>query len=127
MPQCHIGAFRDSAPRLSSKVCAIYGYCYRFAQVVFTPIPLADDDGQEIEVRNPHHQRRATTSWCNSRVASQRPAPAPPVIEAQQARGAGVLRRLSLGGGFAVCNFYYHEVYLLELFFFTALPADQPE
>jgi len=64
------------------------------------PVFEDDDGGQEIEVPGTNHQRRATTSWCNSRVASQRPAPAPPVIEAQQARGAGVLRRLSLGGGF---------------------------
>ncbi len=68
---------------------------------------LTDDDSQEIEVRGSHHQRRATTGWAgNSRGASQRAVPAPPVIEAQQARGAGVLRRLSLGGGFGVCRYH---------------------
>ncbi len=75
---------------------------------VYTPPlpPLTDDDGQEIEVRGAHHQRCATTGWVgNGRVASQRAAPAPPVIEAQEARGAGVLRRLSLGGSFGVCRF----------------------
>jgi hypothetical protein len=67
--------------------------------------PFTDDDGQEIEVRNSNslHQRRATTTWAgNGRTAPQPGAPAtsaPPVIEAQHARGAGVLRRLSLGGG----------------------------
>jgi hypothetical protein len=66
--------------------------------------PLTDEEGQEIDIRNTSlHQRRATTGWAgNGRTASQRapPAPAaPPVIEEQHARGAGVLRRLSLGGG----------------------------
>ena len=61
--------------------------------------PLTDDDGQEIEVRNSLHQRRATTAWAGNGRAPQPGAPAPPVIEAQHARGAGVLRRLSLGGG----------------------------
>lgn len=66
--------------------------------------PLTDDEGQEIEARsNSLHQRRATTAWAgNGRAAPQPGAPAPPappVIEAQHARGAGVLRRLSLGGG----------------------------
>lgn len=64
--------------------------------------PLADEEGQELEVRNTSlHQRRATTGWAgNARTTSQRVAPAaPPVIEEQHARGAGVLRRLSLGGG----------------------------
>ena len=64
--------------------------------------PLTDEDGQEIEVCNTSlHQRRATTAWAgNARSTSQRAAPAaPPVIEQQHARGAGVLRRLSLGGG----------------------------
>ena len=69
--------------------------------------PLTDDEGQEIEARsNSLHQRRATTAWAgNGRPAPQPGAPAPPappappVIEAQHARGAGVLRRLSLGGG----------------------------
>jgi hypothetical protein len=66
--------------------------------------PLADDEGQEMEARsNSLHQRRATTAWAgNGRSAPQPGAPAPPappVIEAQHARGAGVLRRLSLGGG----------------------------
>ena len=63
---------------------------------------LTDEDGQEIEVCNTsHHQRRATTTWTgNTRTTAQRVAPvAPPVIEEQHARGAGVLRRLSLGGG----------------------------
>jgi len=59
-----------------------------------------EDDEGEIEAPSSPHQRRATTSWGSSRVASQKVTPAPPVIEAQQARGAGVLRRLSLGGGF---------------------------
>lgn len=72
--------------------------------------PLTDDDGQEIETRNSLHQRRATTIWTgNARTAPQPGAPAPPappVIEAQHARGAGVLRRLSLGGGLnSVCPF----------------------
>jgi hypothetical protein len=69
---------------------------------VFEGRPLADEDGQEIEVRNTSlHQRRATTGWAgNGRTATQKVAPAaPPVIEEQHARGAGVLRRLSLGGG----------------------------
>jgi hypothetical protein len=66
--------------------------------------PLTDDEGQEIEATsNSLHQRRATTAWAgNGRPAPQPGAPAPsaaPVIEAQHARGAGVLRRLSLGGG----------------------------
>lgn len=60
--------------------------------------PFTDDDGQEIEVRNSLHQRRATTAWAGNGRAPQPGAPAPPVIEAQHARGAGVLRRLSLGG-----------------------------
>jgi hypothetical protein len=67
---------------------------------------LTDDEGQETEARsnsNSLHQRRATTAWAgNGRPAAQPAAPAPPappVIEAQHARGAGVLRRLSLGGG----------------------------
>jgi hypothetical protein len=64
--------------------------------------PIADEDGQEVEVRNTsHHQRRATTGWAGTgrTPSSQRPAVPPPVIEEQHARGAGVLRRLSLGGG----------------------------
>ncbi|KAH9995678.1 hypothetical protein BJV74DRAFT_912140 [Russula compacta] len=66
----------------------------------FGPPPVFEDDGgQEIESRNSLHRRRSTTGWAgNSRSAPQRSAPAPPVIEAQHARGAGVLRRLSLGG-----------------------------
>lgn len=65
---------------------------------------LTDDEGQEIEATgNSLHQRRATTAWAgNGRPGPQPGAPAPPappVIEAQHARGAGVLRRLSLGGG----------------------------
>src|SRR5579863_722896 len=63
---------------------------------------VTDEEGQEIEVRNTSlHQRRATTGWAGTgRTASQRAAPAaPPVIEEQHARGVGVLRRLSLGGG----------------------------
>ena len=78
--------------------------------VLFFVAPLTDDEGQEIEVRGSQHQRRATTDWASSRVASQKAAPAPPVIEAQQARGAGVLRRLSLGGGLRVGHFYGYEV-----------------
>jgi len=61
--------------------------------------PFTDEDGQEIEVRNSLHQRRATTAWAGNGRAPQPGPPAPPVIEAQHARGAGVLRRLSLGGG----------------------------
>ena len=67
--------------------------------------PLIDDEGQgqEMEAPNSLHQRRATTAWAGSgRTAPQSGAPvppAPPVIEAQHARGVGVLRRLSLGGG----------------------------
>jgi hypothetical protein len=65
--------------------------------------PLTDDEGQEIEARsNSLHQRRATTAWAGNGRPAQPGAsapPAPPVIEAQHARGAGVLRRLSLGGG----------------------------
>jgi hypothetical protein len=61
--------------------------------------PFTDEDGQEVEVRNSLHQRRATTAWAGNGRAPQPGAPAPPVIEAQHARGAGVLRRLSLGGG----------------------------
>ena len=98
----HTGAFRDSEPHLFSKVCAILGYCHR---LFFYSSPITDDEGQEVESRNTLHKRRSTTSWCNSRVPTQS-ATAAPVIEAQQARGAGVLRRLSLGGGFAVCHFY---------------------
>jgi hypothetical protein len=64
----------------------------------------ADDEGQEIEYRSSRdlHQRRATTGWAgNGRTppSPTRAGPTPPVIEAQKARGAGVLRRLSLGGG----------------------------
>jgi len=66
------------------------------------PPVFEDEEGQEVN-HNSLHQRRSTTGWAgNSRSAPQRaaaPAPAPPVIEAQHARGAGVLRRLSLGGG----------------------------
>jgi hypothetical protein len=79
--------------------------CYSFSHPVDgLNRPLTDDEGQEIEARsNSLHQRRATTGWAgNARKAPQlgpaAPA-APPVIEAQHARGAGVLRRLSLGGG----------------------------
>jgi hypothetical protein len=68
--------------------------------------PLADDEGQEMEARsNSLHQRRATTAWAGTSRTAPQPQPgatappAPPVIEAQHARGAGVLRRLSLGGG----------------------------
>jgi len=63
--------------------------------------PFTDEEGQEIEVRNTSvHQRRATTGWAGTgRTASQKVTPAPPVVGAQHARGAGVLRRLSLGGG----------------------------
>jgi hypothetical protein len=64
-----------------------------------SPPVFEDDDGQEVEVRNSLHQRRATTAWAGNGRAPQPGAPAPPVIEAQHARGAGVLRRLSLGGG----------------------------
>lgn len=71
---------------------------------------LTDDEGQEIEAPSSPHHRRATTDWCGSRVASQKAAPAPPVIEAQQARGAGVLRRLSLGGSFGVGHHYLYEM-----------------
>ncbi|KAF8492590.1 hypothetical protein F5888DRAFT_893604 [Russula emetica] len=68
------------------------------------PPVFEDEEGPEIEARNSLHQRRATTAWAgNGRTATQPTAPAappaPPVIEAQHARGAGVLRRLSLGGG----------------------------
>jgi len=65
------------------------------------PPVFEDDEGQEIEARNSLHQRRATTGWAGTARTAQpgAPAPAPPVIEAQHARGAGVLRRLSLGGG----------------------------
>jgi len=73
---------------------------YRRISGFGAPAVFEDEEGQEIEAPSPNHQRRATTSWCASRVPSQKAAPAPPVIEAQQARGAGVLRRLSLGGGF---------------------------
>ena len=61
--------------------------------------PFTDEDGQEVEVRNSLHQRRATTTWAGNNRVPQPGASAPPVIEAQHARGAGVLRRLSLGGG----------------------------
>jgi hypothetical protein len=68
------------------------------------PPVFEDDEGQEIEVRNSRdlHQRRATTGWAgNARTppSPTRSGPAPPVVGAQHARGAGVLRRLSLGGG----------------------------
>jgi hypothetical protein len=70
------------------------------------PPVFEDDEGQEIEDRGSRdlHQRRATTGWAgNARTPPSPtrtgPGPAPPVIEAQHARGAGVLRRLSLGGG----------------------------
>jgi hypothetical protein len=75
---------------------------YRRPPGLGAPPVFEDEEGQEIDVRNSLHQRRATTGWAGNssgRAASQRSAPAPPVIEAQHARGAGVLRRLSLGGG----------------------------
>ncbi|KAI0267770.1 hypothetical protein BC834DRAFT_821780 [Gloeopeniophorella convolvens] len=66
--------------------------------------PVFEDDEAQAEVEAPSslHQRRATTSWAgNGRLASQQAVPtAPPVIEEQHARGAGVLRRLSLSGSF---------------------------
>ncbi|KAI9463223.1 hypothetical protein BJY52DRAFT_71630 [Lactarius psammicola] len=87
--------FMSSPPKTSAS------FPYRRIPGFGAPPVFEDDDGQEIEVRSTHHQRCATTGWVgNGRVASQRAAPAPPVIEAQQARGAGVLRRLSLGGSF---------------------------
>ncbi|KAI0046580.1 hypothetical protein FA95DRAFT_1573061 [Auriscalpium vulgare] len=50
------------------------------------------------------HARRASTAWAgNPRVAQQQAASPPvasPVAEAQRERGVGVLRRLSLSGGF---------------------------
>ncbi|KAI0288835.1 hypothetical protein BC826DRAFT_971356 [Russula brevipes] len=82
---------------------------YRRPPGLGAPPVFEDEEGQEIDVRNSLHQRRATTGWAGNssgRAASQRSAPAPPVIEAQHARGAGVLRRLSLGGGLkGVCSF----------------------
>jgi hypothetical protein len=79
-------------------------FSYKRASNFGAPPVFEDDEGQEIEARsNSLHQRRATTAWAgNGRSAPQPGAPAPPappVIEAQHARGAGVLRRLSLGGG----------------------------
>jgi len=74
--------------------------------------PFADDEGQELEVRNTsHHQRRATTAWAGTgrTASSQRGAPAAPVIEEQHARGAGVLRRLSLGGGLNSVRSFDHN------------------
>lgn len=91
-------------------------WCYSFDHLCDgRNCPLTDDDGQEIEARNSNslHQRRATTIWTgNARTTPQPGAPspldppAPPVLKAQHARGAGVLRRLSLGGGLnSVCPF----------------------
>ncbi|KAH8987140.1 hypothetical protein EDB86DRAFT_2952315 [Lactarius hatsudake] len=87
--------FMSSPPKTSAS------FPYRRLPGFGAPPVFEDDDGQEIEVRGAHHQRSATTGWVgNGRAASQRAAPAAPVIEAQEARGAGVLRRLSLGGSF---------------------------
>jgi hypothetical protein len=86
-------------------------------------VALTDDDGQEIEVRSSGdlHQRRATTGWTgNGRPppSPTRPGLAPPVIEAQHARGAGVLRRLSLGGGLSGVRLFIAKraySYLIDL------------
>ncbi|KAH9162440.1 hypothetical protein EDB89DRAFT_640360 [Lactarius sanguifluus] len=87
--------FMSSPPKTSAS------FPYRRLPGFGAPPVFEDDDGQELEVRGAHHQRSATTGWVgNGRAASQRAAPAAPVIEAQEARGAGVLRRLSLGGSF---------------------------
>jgi hypothetical protein len=84
--------FMSSPPKTAS-------FPYRRIPGFGAPAVFEDEEGQEIEAST-KHQRRATTSWCASRVPAPKAAPAPPVIEAQQARGAGVLRRLSLGGSF---------------------------
>ncbi|KAH9047421.1 hypothetical protein EDB84DRAFT_1434898 [Lactarius hengduanensis] len=78
--------FMSSPPKTSAS------FPYRRLPGFGAPPVFEDDDGQEIEVRGAHHQRSATTGWAgNGRAASQRAAPAAPVIEAQEARGAGVL------------------------------------
>ncbi|KAI9458767.1 hypothetical protein F5148DRAFT_316263 [Russula earlei] len=86
--------FMSTSPKSS------VSFPYRRPPGLGAPPVFEDDDGQEFNSGNSIHQRRATTAWVgNSRNPPQRVAPAPPVIEAQHARGAGVLRRLSLGGG----------------------------
>jgi hypothetical protein len=87
--------FMSTSPKTSAS------FPYRRPPGFGAPPVFEDEEGQEIEVRSTSvHQRRATTGWAGTgRIASQRVTPAPPVIEAQHARGAGVLRRLSLGGG----------------------------
>jgi hypothetical protein len=86
--------------------------------IITLSVALTDDDGQEIEVRSSRdlHQRRATTGWSgNGRTppSPTRAGIAPPVIEAQHARGAGVLRRLSLGGGLSGVRQFDASVYPL--------------
>jgi hypothetical protein len=86
----------SSSPKTSTS------FPYRRPPGFGAPPVFEDEEGQEVEVRNTsHHQRRATTGWAGTgrTPSSQRPAVPPPVIEEQHARGAGVLRRLSLGGG----------------------------
>jgi hypothetical protein len=82
------------------------GLCHSRQPLSIIPLSVAltDDDGQEIEVRSSRdlHHRRATSGWSGNGRTPPSPTSAgvaPPVIEAQHARGAGVLRRLSLGGG----------------------------
>ncbi|KAI0303597.1 hypothetical protein B0F90DRAFT_1667034 [Multifurca ochricompacta] len=82
--------FMSTSPKTNAS------FPYRRPPGLGAPPVFEDDEGQDIEVRNNSlHQRRATTSWAGAgRMSSQRTAIAPPVIEEQQARGAGVLRRL---------------------------------
>jgi hypothetical protein len=107
MPRSHTSERPALQPPLSLKVSTSQLFC-RYSldhSVDGLDRPLTDDEGQEIEARNSLHQRRATTAWAGSGRTAPQPQPgapappAPPVIEAQHARGAGVLRRLSLGGG----------------------------
>jgi hypothetical protein len=104
VPRSHTSDLQALQPPLFSKVSIQSSFRYHpFDHPVDVNRRLTDDEGQEVEARNSLHQRRATTAWAGSGRTAPQPAapapPAPPVIEAQHARGAGVLRRLSLGGG----------------------------
>lgn len=58
------------------------------------------------------HARRASTAWGgNSRLPATPAQPAPvPAQHSQHQRGVGVLRRLSLGGGFRVSPLFLSSV-----------------
>ncbi|THH15331.1 hypothetical protein EW146_g5113 [Bondarzewia mesenterica] len=69
------------------------------------PPVIQDDDGFDASVPHTFNGRRANSAWAgNARLAKQASSPPtmpiPEVQQAQQQRGSGVLRRLSLGSGF---------------------------